>query len=223
MPGSAGAFHREPILFRQWQGSSGMTAVKRIIRDQCCGVLIDFQGFFLSQVKPRQRAALLANTANLLRLLNYFHMPLVATLERPLEYKGGVPKQIVSQLGDKARIFEKNFFDLCKEKDIKAHLARLKRRQVIVAGCETDVCVMQSCLGLIALGYDVFVIEDLIFSSAQNVASAIERMKAAGALFLSYKTLYYELIEAVEGGRHTEQMLKAYGPFPDDLPDIAAP
>ncbi len=200
-----------------------MTAVKRIVRDQCCGMLIDFQGFFLSQVKPRQRSALQKNTANLLRLLNYFQIPLVATLERPLEYKGGVPKEIVNQLGDKARVFEKNFFDLCKEKDIKAHLACLKRRQVIVAGCESDVCVMQSCLGLIALGYEVFVVEELIFSSAQNVASAIERMKTAGAVFLSYKTLYYELIEAVEGGRHTEQMLKAYGPFPDDLPDSAAP
>jgi len=47
-------------------------------------------------------------------------------------------------------------------------------------------------------------------------------MKAEGAIFLTYKSLYYELIEAVEGGRHTEKILKAFGPFPDDLPDSAA-
>ena len=38
---------------------------------------------------------------------------------------------------------------------------------------------------------------------------------------MTYKTLYYELIEAVEGSRHTEKMLERFGPFPDDLPDFA--
>ena len=46
-------------------------------------------------------------------------------------------------------------------------------------------------------------------------------MKAAGVVFLTYKTLFYELIEAVEGGPHTKKMMKEFGPFPDDLPDIA--
>ena len=64
-------------------------------------------------------------------------------------------------------------------------------------------------------------VEDLLFSSARNVDAALARMKAAGAVFLSYKTLYYELVEAVDGGRHSEAMRAAFGPFPDDLPDRA--
>ena len=124
-------------------------------------------------------------------------------------------------MGERARTFEKNFFDLCKEKPIKAHLAGLKRRQVIVAGCETDVCVLQSCLGLLSLGYEVYVIEELIFSSARNTDAAIARMKAAGVVFTSYKTLFYELIETVGGDRHTDKLIKSLGPFPDDLPDSA--
>lgn len=47
-------------------------------------------------------------------------------------------------------------------------------------------------------------------------------MKAEGAIFLTYKSLYYEMIEAVDGGRHAEKMLETFGPFPDDLPDSAA-
>ena len=90
-----------------------------------------------------------------------------------------------------------------------------------MAGCETDVCVLQSCLGLLGLGYDVFVVEDLLFSSSQNVGSAIARMKDEGAIFLTYKSLYYELVEAVEGGGHSGKTLKTFGPFPDDLPDSA--
>jgi hypothetical protein len=79
--------------------------------------------------------------------------------------------------------------------------------------------VLQSCLGLLSLCYEVYVMEELIFSSSPNADAAIARMKAEGVVFSTYKTLYYELIEAVEGGRHTEKLLEDYGPFPNDLPD----
>ena len=39
---------------------------------------------------------------------------------------------------------------------------------------------------------------------------------------LSYKTLFFELIEAVAGGPHAEKMVAAFGEFPDDLPEEAA-
>jgi nicotinamidase-related amidase len=202
-------------------GLDDMKAVKRIVPNRCCGVIVDLQGFFLSQVDKRLGSRIKTNTGNLVRLLNHFRIPIVVTLERPVDFKESLPKEIGKHLGDRAQIFEKNFFDLCKDKKIKGHLARLKRRQVIVAGCETDVCVLQSCLGLLSLGYEVTVMEELIFSSSRNVDAAIARMKAEGVIFSTYKTLYYELIEAVEGGRHTEKALKAFGPLPDDLPDSA--
>jgi nicotinamidase-related amidase len=196
-----------------------MTVVKRIAPDRCCGVIIDLQDFFLSQVDKRLGSRIKTNTGNLVRLLNYFQIPIVVTLERPVDFKGFLPKEIAKHLGNRSQTFEKNFFDLCKDTKIKAHLARLKRRQVIVAGCETDVCVLQSCLGLLSLGYEVYVMEELIFSSSPNADAAIARMKAEGVIFSTYKTLYYELIEAVEGGRHTDKLLEDYGPFPNDLPD----
>ena len=147
---------------------------------------------------------------------------MVVTIERPIDYKGSLPKTLKRQLADRAEFFEKDFFDLTKEKKIASYLARLKKKQVIVVGCETDVCVLQSCLGLLALGYEVYVVEDLLFSSSHNVHSAVARMQAEGAVFLTYKTLYYELIEAVDGARYAEKMLETFGPFPADLPDFAA-
>jgi isochorismate hydrolase len=195
---------------------------KRIVRDDCFGVIIDVQEFFLSQVDEPLRARLETNTGNFARLLGYFRIPVVATLERPIEQKGSLPEAIGGHLSDQTKIFEKDFFDLSKEKTIRKHLGRLNRKQAIVAGCETDVCVLQSCLGLLELGYEVFVIEELLFSSAQNVDAAMARMKAEGAVFLTYKSLYYELVETVGRNRHTEKILEAFGPFPDDLPDSAA-
>src|SRR5262249_56390786 len=96
------------------------------------------------------------------------------------------------------------------EKKIADYIARLNKKQVIVAGCETDVCVLQSCLGLLDLGYDVYVVEELVFSSSRNVGAAIARMKAAGAVFLTYNSLYYELVEAVEAARHLQHILAPF-------------
>jgi isochorismate hydrolase len=196
--------------------------VKRISPDRSAGAIIDVQDFFLSQLGSRLvRSRIETSMANFARLIGYFRIPILATLERPVYGKGALPDGLKNQLGERAKLFEKDFFDLTKEKKIRDHLARLKKKQVIVAGCETDVCVLQSCLGLLDLGYQVFVVEDLLFSSARDVAAAIARMKAEGAVFLTYKTLYYELIQAVDGGRHGAAMRATFGPFPDDLPDRA--
>jgi Isochorismatase family len=199
-----------------------MPVVKRIVVDQCCGAVIDYQGFFLGEVEPRRRTRLRANTRSFVRLLGYFRIPTIVTLERPVYAKGAVPEDIKAHLGSSAKVFEKDFFDLTKEKAIRSHLTRLKKKQIVVAGCETDVCVLQSCLGLLDLGFEVYAIEELIFSSARNTDAALARMTAAGVVFLSYKTLFFELVEAVEGGPHSDKMLATFGAFPDDIPEDAA-
>src|SRR5205809_898008 len=121
-----------------------MALAKRIVIDRCCGAIIDVQGFFLSQLHKGLRARIRTNTKNFARLLGYFRIPIVVTLERPVDEKGFLPQEINRRLGDLTQTFEKNFFDLTKEKKIRDHLRRLRKKQVIVAGCETDVCVLQS-------------------------------------------------------------------------------
>jgi hypothetical protein len=64
-------------------------------------------------------------------------------------------------------------------------------------------------------------IDELVFSSSRNVTAAVARMEAAGAIFVTYKTLFYELVERVEDSRRAEKTFAAFGPFPEDLPDAA--
>jgi nicotinamidase-related amidase len=192
--------------------------VKRIRREQCCGIIVDVQEFFLGQLDKRLRPRIETNTRNFAALLGYFRIPLVVTLERPVRHKGKLPRRVANGLPAAAATFEKDFFDLTKEEAIRNHLKGLKKKQAIVAGCETDVCVLQSCLGLLGLGYDVFVVEELLFSSAAEVDAAVARMKAEGAVFLTYKTLFYELFEAVATG--DDAVVAQFGPAPD-LPDAA--
>jgi nicotinamidase-related amidase len=187
---------------------------KRIVPDHCCGLIIDLQRFFLSQVAKGLRSMIKTNTKNYVRLLGHFRIPIIATLERPVSQKGSLPMEVKKYLAHPAEIFEKDFFDLCKENQIRDYLQSLKKNQVIVAGCETDVCVLQSCLGLLSLGYEVYLVEELLFSSSPNAHAAIARMEAEGAIFLTYKSLYYELLESVRDDQ-------SHSALPDDLPDAA--
>src|ERR1700686_3876194 len=102
--------------------------VKRISPDRSAGAIIDVQDFFLAQLgSRRERSAMETSMANFARLLGYFRIPIVATLERPVDGKGSLPDALTKQLGDPAKLFEKDFFDLTKEKKIRDHLARLKK------------------------------------------------------------------------------------------------
>jgi nicotinamidase-related amidase len=201
-------------------GKPAMT--RRVDHDRCLGVLIDVQEFFLSQVDKRLQSRLKKNITYFVRLLGYFRVPTLVTLERPVERKGTLPADIRVHLGDQVETFHKDFFDLTKDKKIGEYVGRSNKKQIIIAGCETDVCVLQSCLGLLHLGYEAYVVEDLLFSSSRNVEVAIARMQAEGAIFLTYKSLYYELVEAVDGGAHAKRMIARFGPLPEDLPDCAA-
>jgi isochorismate hydrolase len=171
---------------------------KRIVAEQSCGIIVDVQRFFLLMLDGSRRQNIVYWTGHFARLLSQYNIPIVATLETPVHDKGLLLKEIKEVLGDSARTFVKSYYDLSKEKHIRDHLAQLQRKQVIIAGCETDVCVLESCLGLLSLGYEVFVVENLLFSSSPNVDAALLRMRAEGATILSYKTLLFELSERVE-------------------------
>lgn len=199
-----------------------MRTTKQIDRHNSFGVVIDVQDFFLAMIDERRQREITVDIGNFARLLGYFQIPLVVTLEKPVKRKGPVPQSIVRNFGAATAIFEKEFFDLTREKKVAEHLRRANKRQALLGGCETDVCVLQSCLGLLRLGYDVFLVEELLFSSTRNVEAAITRMKDAGAVVLSYKSLFYDLVESVDGGRHSRDMRKRLGVFPENLPDSAA-
>lgn len=188
---------------------------KRIVLDQCCAVLIDVQEYFLAQLDSAKRESIEANTMGFAKTMRHLAIPVVATVEKPIDKKGKLPPHIQRYLdaNDAAEIFEKEFFDLTKHKDIVGYLRSQKRKQILVGGCETDVCVLQSCLGLLNLGYEVYLVEELLFSTSRDVTSAVERLKASGAVMVSMKTLLYELLEATETSPQRKKLAETYGPF----------
>jgi len=83
-----------------------------------------------------------------------------------------------------AAVLEKMHFSCAADPGIAKRvgdLAATGRRQVVIAGIESHVCVLQSALGFKAAGLDVFVVADAVTSRrADSVAVALDRMRANG-------------------------------------------
>lgn len=185
-------------------------------------VVIDVQPYFLDGWMAGSSEPLLARLEYLLGLATVFDLPCLATFEEPTAETGWLPDRLERFFPAHGQRHPKRTFDCCGEPPIVAALAGMGRSQVAVAGGETDVCVLQSVLGLIGAGYQVFLLEDALFSSEPHVAPALRRMEAAGAVPSTVKTLSYELRRTVADPGPRDRLRERFPdltlPRPEDFP-----
>ncbi len=74
------------------------------------------------------------------------------------------------------------------------------RRNVLLAGIETHVCVYQTARELLEKGYHVEVVADACSSrTPQNRQIGLDKMRGAGAEITSVETVLFELMQVAEG------------------------
>jgi nicotinamidase-related amidase len=184
--------------------------------DDLAIVVIDVQPGFLDGWMAGSSEPVLARMELLFGLATVYNLPLLATFEQPVERKGWLPPRLEPYFPAHGQRYTKQTFNCCGEPSILDAIAGLSRSQLAVAGGETDVCVLQSVLGLISAGQQVFLLEDALFSSEPNVGPAIRRMEGAGAIPSTVKILYYELRRSVAAIRPEEV-------FPERVPGLLLP
>lgn len=90
-------------------------------------------------------------------------------------------------------IVEKLHFSCAAEPAVAHRLQALGREQVVIAGIEAHVCVLQSALGLKRMGHEVFVVADACSSrNPDNYQAAMRRMEAAGIGVVSVEMAVFE-------------------------------
>lgn len=169
--------------------NTGPVRIPRLARPAV--VLIDAQPGFLVTMAGR-REALELRLERLLVLADALDLPTLATFEEP-HANGWLTTACEKVWPLRGKRMEKRSFDCCREEAIRPAIAALGREQLLVAGAETDVCVLQSTLSLLEQGYQVFLLEDCVFSSEPHPEPALRRMEAAGAVPITLKTAVYEL------------------------------
>lgn len=179
-------------------------------------VIIDAQPTFID-IMAGPRLPLLLRLEKLLMMAGDLSLPTLATFERPA-INGWLPERCEAVWPAHGVRHEKHFYDCCAHDDILAAVNALDRRQLLLAGAETDVCLLESVLSLLDHGFQVFLLEDVLFSSEPNVGPALRRMETAGAVPCTLKTAFYELMRSVrvldepdEGGPGWSELLPRFG------------
>ena len=198
--------------------------MKRVDPNSIGVLLIDVQPFFLEGWMAGAFEPFMARVEHLLGLATAYQLPTIATFEQPTEKKGWLPDRLEAWFPPNALKLTKQTFDCTGEPEIREAISSLGVTQFAVAGGETDVCVLQSVLGVLGMGFEVFLLEDALFSEEPNTDSALRRMELAGAIPSTVKTLHYELRRSVAAPKMPE-LLAAVGSNivmcdPEDLPDL---
>lgn len=170
-----------------------MTRHKTILNNKTAGLLIiDIQERINAVMKFRERVV--KNTVKLIKGLKILNVPIFIT-EQYRKGLGPTDKFILAALGQSG-IIEKLNFSCCAAEPLMEQLRKNIIKQVFVCGIETHVCVLQTCLDLLAEGFQVHLVIDAISSRRKlDHEAAIDRMEQAGVILTSTESALFELLE----------------------------
>ncbi|HET6467392.1 MAG TPA: hydrolase [Geminicoccaceae bacterium] len=142
-------------------------------------------------------AEIIARTKILFDAATRLGVPIVVSEQYP---KGlGGTDQRLRPLPNSAAVFPKNSFSCAREPRLRAHLDALRRRQVVVCGMETHVCVLQSALELQQAGYEVFACADAVGSRTEaSKQLGLDRLRDRGVDVVNAEMVLFEWL-AVAG------------------------
>ena len=163
----------------------------RIKSSESLLLAIDLQGRLLPAIECAE--IVLANTVCLVDVAQLIGVPVLATEHCPQSLG-------LVEAGLRARfpvdtIVQKTHFSAVTEGELlQAHGAG--RKQWVVVGTEAHVCVQQTVLDLLAIGRQVYVVEDAVGSRrSRDKELALQRMQQNGAEIVSREMLVFEWLE----------------------------
>jgi nicotinamidase-related amidase len=143
-------------------------------------------------------ANVVGSCERLIRYARRLDVPITISEQYP-KGLGPTSPVLLGAAGNDATRFDKVEFSCLANARLRAHLATVKqqgRRQIVVAGIEAHVCVLQTAIDLMAAGYEVFLVADATGSrGASSRHLAIERMRHAGATIVDNEMVMFEWLE----------------------------
>jgi nicotinamidase-related amidase len=153
-------------------------------------LVIDIQERLLPHMAGHEE--LIKNTGILLEGMKALKVPVFLT-EQYTKGLGETVRGVRDHLEAYAPM-EKNAFSCCDDNVFSLALETHSRKNVVICGIETHVCVLQTAVDLIEKGYQPVIVEDCTSSrKLRDKAIAIERMRQEGAIISSYESILFEL------------------------------
>jgi nicotinamidase-related amidase len=162
----------------------------RIKRENCTGLVIDIQEKLFPVMAEKEN--LLSSCVKLLEGLGLLGIPTVFTQQ----YSRGLGQTIkeISALYPSFTYVEKSTFSCLDEPVYADYLQCSGKTNIVIAGIESHVCVLQTAVDLREKGYNPLVIADCI--SSRNLAEkqiALNRFMQEGIRVSTVESILFEL------------------------------
>jgi nicotinamidase-related amidase len=164
-------------------------------------IIVDVQGK-LAQLMYKKNE-LFENLQKIIRGMQVLDVPIIHMEQYPEGLDSTVP-EVASLLTDVESI-SKTSFSCWGSDGFKKSLKSTGRRQVVIAGIETHICVYQTTIDLLREGYEVQVVSDAVSSrTKKNRDIAISKLQNFGAFLTTTEMALFELIKVGSGEKFKE-------------------
>ena len=162
----------------------------RLRREESMVIVVDVQERLMPHIAECN--TLETTMGKLLEGLALFELPLFLNEQYP-KGLGHTIASLQTHLRSYAA-FEKVTFSCCQNPNLKEAILTCKRQSAIVFGIETHVCVLQTCLDLLDMGIQPFLVVDCTGSRKKSDhETALMRMVQAGVIPVSLESVLFEL------------------------------
>ena len=159
--------------------------------DSAALVLIDVQGKLATLMHRREE--LYRNLQILIEGIQILEMP-IFWMEQYPEGLGPTVPEVAALLPDQQPM-AKLCFSGCGLAEFMEQLRASGKKQLLLAGIETHICVYQTARDLLLQGYHVEVVADAVSSrTPENRQLGLDRMTRAGARITSVEMALFELL-----------------------------
>ena len=157
-------------------------------------LIIDIQEKLINasfnKAEIEKNAVILAKAAQILGI------PVLVTEQYP-KGLGSTIQQVKDALGERAAYIEKTSFSAIENPAIASTIDKAGKKQIVIFGIETHICVNQTVTALISKGYDVTVISDASGSRAERQHLAgLERIKENNAHVITTEIALFEWLKS---------------------------
>ena len=163
--------------------------------DRSSLVVIDIQEKLTSVMTMNVFLKIKKNTQILLQAANSLKIPVGITLQYP-KGLGQLDNDLQTSLPETTTIFEKTTFSCVGNSDFNNYIENIQRDQILLAGMETHICVLQTAMDLRKKGFQVFMIEDATCSrTIVNHTNGITRAVKADIMPVVTESVLFEWIK----------------------------
>ncbi|RFA30807.1 hydrolase [Alkalilimnicola ehrlichii] len=166
----------------------------RLDKDNAAVLLIDHQAGLLSLVRDFDPDTFKNNVLALADLAKYFNLPTILTTSFENGPNGPLVPELKEAFPEAPYIARPGQINAWDNEEFVAAIKATGKKQLIVAGVVTEVCVAFPALSALAEDFEVFVVTDASGTfNAVTRDAAWDRMSAAGAQLMSWFAVACEL------------------------------